>query len=889
MMYRNVIGVGSVISRFEVVEKLGEGGMGVVWKAADKLLDRCIALKVLPADKVADADRRLRFVQEAKAASALNHPNIVTIYDIAQEDGIDFIVMEYVRGSALDRLIPRNGLRTADTLKYAVQIADALAKAHAAGLVHRDLKPANIMVNEEGTVKVLDFGLAKLTEAASQPQDDTTKTMRAETVEGTIAGTVFYMSPEQAEGKKVDARSDIFAFGAVLYEMVTGKRAFESDTKLSTLAAILREDPPVASAISQGVPLDLEKIIIRCLRKDPARRFQHADDLRVALAELQGEKDSGLVRVQPGLQRFGPNRWMAGLGLILATGVLAAWWLFSYFRRVDSVYGPVRPLTTYLGIESEPALSPDGKQVAFAWDGDRKNNFNIYVRLVDGGALLRLTTGAAPDHSPAWSPDGSRLAFVRENAVYLIPALGGVERRLVQFPRGFINYENDSNTRSSISWSLDGRFLAFSGTEDGSPPSIWVASTESGEARRFSTPPRGYLSDSSPAFSPNGHTVAYVRARDTFSRAVVLQEINADGTPQGKEREATAYDRTIQELVWQPDGRGLILAVREGGEHAGLFRLMLNGAIQRLGIDNGIVRWPSLSSTGRRMAYEKRHIDINVYRMAGPGADGGARAYEQCGVTAVIDSTALDREPMLSPDGKRMVFNSDRSGTYEIYVANADGSDQVALTKMGLTALGSPRWSPDGQTVVFDRYEKGHSTIYTINAGGGRPRPVTNEAFRDIRPSFSRDGAWIYFASNRSGRLEIWKVAAAGGGKPQQITHNYGREAFESPDGKLLYYMGEQGLWSMPVAGGEPKLVLPEAGMYRYAVAGHSIYYFPDARSLWVLRTDTGQQFEYVRFPRDVSDYIAGTLFTVSADERTILFAQTDRVESDLMLLENFR
>ncbi|HVI84349.1 MAG TPA: hypothetical protein VNA86_03475, partial [bacterium] len=586
----------------------------------------------------------------------------------------------------------------------------------------------------------------------------------------------------------------------------------------------------------------------------------------------------------PASPRRRARYWAAALAVGLALGAAGGWW-WAARGAAAAIWGPVRPLTTYSGLEYEPALSPDGRQVAFAWDGDRKDNFNIYVRLVDGGAALPLTADAAPGHSPAWSPDGITVAFLREKAVYLIPALGGVERRLVQFPRGSI-YGNANVTRSSISWSPDGKYLVFSGTQDASPASIWVVSTESGESRRFSTPPRGYFSDSSPAFSPKGHTVAYVRARDTFSRAVVLQEINADGTPQGKEREATPYDRTIQELVWQPDGHGLILAVREGGEHAGLFRLMLNGAIQRLGIDNGIVRWPSLSSTGRRMAYEKRHIDINVYRMAGPGADGGARAYEQCGVTAVVDSTALDREPMLSPDGKRMVFNSDRSGTYEIYVANADGSDQVKLTSMGLTALGSPRWSPDGETVVFDRYENGHSTIYTINAGGGRPRPVTNEAFRDIRPSFSRDGAWIYFASNRSGQLEIWKVAAAGGGKPQQITHNYGTEAFESPDGKLLYYMGEHGLWSMPVAGGEPKLVLPEADGARYAVAGRGIYYFPDARSLWVLRTDTGRKFEYTRFPRDVADFGAGTLFTVSADERTILFAQTDRVESDLKLVE---
>ena len=245
---------------------------------------------------------------------------------------------------------------------------------------------------------------------------------------------------------------------------------------------------------------------------------------------------------------------------------------------------------------------------------------------------------------------------------------------------------------------------------------------------------------------------------------------------------------------------------------------------------------------------------------------------------------------MLSPDGRRLLFNSDRTGHYEIHAANTDGSNQVALTDMGPPAMGSPRWSPDGQTVVFDRYENGHSTIYTINAGGGKPRRITGAEFRDIRPSFSHDGKWIYFASNRSGRLEIWKVTPDGG-LPSQLTRNFGTEPFESPDGLLLYYTNDKGIWSMPVAGGDPKPVLPEAGLYKYALAGRNIYYFPreQSQSLWVLRTDTGQFNDKYASPRKVADFGAGTLFTVSADERTILFAQTDRLESDLKLVENFK
>jgi Tol biopolymer transport system component len=342
-------------------------------------------------------------------------------------------------------------------------------------------------------------------------------------------------------------------------------------------------------------------------------------------------------------------------------------------------------------------------------------------------------------------------------------------------------------------------------------------------------------------------------------------------------------------VVWQPDGRGLILSVRQGGNRTGLFRLIPGAPLQPLGFDSSFVRWPSLSRTGNRLAYEKRRLDNNIYRMDGPGPDGGPRPYDQCHAAVVIESTLDDREPGLSPDGLRLVFNSDRSGFYEIHVANADGTNQVALTTMGPAAVGSPRWSADGQTIVFDRYEDGHSRIYTIAAGGGKPYRITYDESPNIRPSFSRDGRWIYFSSNHSGRNEIWKIPA-GGGPAQQLTSNFGNEPFESPDGKLLYYTNPQGLWSLPLSGGDPKLVVPGAESFGYALAGHSIYYgLQNPQRILVLRLDTGRKFEYVRFPKGSIGFDLGTAFTVSADERTILFAQTDRQESDLMLVESFK
>jgi len=280
---------GQTLGHYRLMDKIGSGGMGVVYVAHDTHLERNVAVKVLPSGVVADPERRQRFVQEAKSASALNHPNIIHIYDIDRTDDIDFMAMEFVAGRSLDQVIGRNGLPVGEVLKYAVQIADALAAAHAVGIVHRDLKPANVMVTEKGLVKVLDFGLAKLVETALSPANAATMTARPQTQEGVVMGTSPYVSPEQAEGKTIDARSDIFAFGSVLYEMVTGRRAFQRESTIGTLAAILHQEPkPLAN-----VPPELERVIARCLRKDPERRFQNMADIRVALEELKDESDSG--------------------------------------------------------------------------------------------------------------------------------------------------------------------------------------------------------------------------------------------------------------------------------------------------------------------------------------------------------------------------------------------------------------------------------------------------------------------------------------------------------------------------------------------------------------------------------------------------------------------
>jgi eukaryotic-like serine/threonine-protein kinase len=427
--------IGQTVGHYSILEKLGEGGMGVVYKARDSHLNRSVALKVLPPQKVADPERKRRFVREARSASALNHPNIVTVHDIDQSDGVDFIAMEYVAGKTLDHLIGRKGLKLNDALKYAIQIADALAAADAASIVHRDLKPANIMVTEKGLIKVLDFGLAKLTEPAQSDEFGPTVTMTAHTEEGTIVGTVAYMSPEQAEGKPIDARSDIFSFGAVLYEMVTGRRAFQGDTKLSTLASIMHEEPKPVREVVEDIPELLERLILQCLKKQPARRFQHMDDIKVELETLKEDSESGKLSRQAAAPRRWSKAWMLAAGAVATVLLAAGAWYYLRPKPAPPQRTAVRRLTWDNGLTTDPVLSPDGTRVAYASDSGTGGNLDIWIQQVATGDRLRLTHNEADKYEPAFSPDGNRIAYRSEEdggGIYVVSTLGGEPRRIAR-------------------------------------------------------------------------------------------------------------------------------------------------------------------------------------------------------------------------------------------------------------------------------------------------------------------------------------------------------------------------------------------------------------------------------------------------------------------------
>jgi Tol biopolymer transport system component/serine/threonine protein kinase len=875
--------ISKTIAHYQILEKLGEGGMGVVYKARDTHLDRLVALKVLPPEKVADVERKRRFVQEAKAASALNHPNIITIHDIASENGIDFIVMEYVQGKTLDALVPRKGLRLNETLKLAIQMADALAKAHSAGITHRDLKPTNVMMTEDGLVKVLDFGLAKLTEVP-ESGDEPTRTLEQRTEEGTIVGTVSYMSPEQAEGKKVDARADIFSFGSVLYEMATGQQAFHGDSKMSTLAAILQKEPKPITEIAEGIPRDLERIVHRCLRKDRERRWQTMADLKVALQELKEESDSGKLVAAPMMQRTRRWRliWIIAPLTLLAAAAVAVWFNRSHPEAPEEPLTAV-PLTSYPGYEGHASFSPDGNQVAFEWDGEKQDNRDIYVKLIGGGPPLRLTTHPAEDFSPAWSPDGRSIAFLRwlsleKVAVLLVPALGGPERKLAE--TGW----------SHLAWSPDGNSLAISDrTSSNEPVGLFLISIETGEKRRLTSPPAKWLSDAEPALSPDGRTLAFSRSSGNDIGDLYLLALSDRGGPIGEPKRLTFDNRWTTGPAWSPDGREIIFASGQA-DNQRLWRMAVSGSgkPQRLASVGEGGSEPAVSRQGRRLAYTHALFDENIWRVGASGPQGTASP-----PTSFISSTRIDGWPQFSPDGKKIAFASGRSsasGGYQIWVCDSDGSGAVQLTSIGAES-GFPRWSPDGERIAFDSRAEGQIDIYVISTNGGRPQRLTSDPSTDAVPSWSGDGKWIYFVSNRSGEDQVWKMPS-GGGEAVQVTRRGGAAAFESPDRRSLYYTksdGTSSLWKVPVNGGEETEVLPSVAHRSFAVGGEGIYFvsktqFSTDYFIQFLSLATGKIKPVATIGKQ------GTSgFTVSPDGQWFLYSQYDFLGSDLMLVENFR
>jgi eukaryotic-like serine/threonine-protein kinase len=892
--------IGKTLDHYRIESKLGEGGMGVVYKARDTHLARPVAIKVLPADKVADPDRKQRFAHEAKAASALNHPNIVTIYDIRSQDGTDLIVMEYIEGQTIAELIPPKGMRPAPALKYAVQIADALAQAHRAGILHRDLKPSNVMVTEEGRIKILDFGLAKLLEPADVSPDISTFPPGPLSEEGAVLGTAAYMSPEQAEGRKLDGRSDIFSFGSVLYEMVSGRKPFAGDSRLAMLTKILNEDPKPPSQLGTSIPPELEKIILRCLRKDPARRYQTMADLKVALEDIEKESSLG-NQVQP-VPLWRRWAWAGLLPALLVAGFLAwrAW-------RAPESTEPLRavPLTTLPGLARYPSLSPDGNHVAFTWSGAKQDNPDIYVQQIGAGQPYRLTTDPSNDYNPVWSPDGRSIAFLRgqlqgKSELRLIAPLGGPERKVTEIRAGEFGV-----WPPYLAWSPDSNGLVVTDSlGEGKPTALFVVSLETGDKKQLTHPQPLDPGDTHPAVSPDGSWLVFRRnASGPFTGELYRLPLGRGLTAAGEPRRLTQPALDARHATWMPDSKEIVFSAKQS-----LWRLLVGGEkpgesqparLPFVGED-GIMPAVSRPQPGRppRLVYVRSFADANIWRVqtSAPGAPVSSPP------VVSFSSTRLDYHPQLSPDGRRVAFGSWRSGEPEIWVSDSDGSNAVRLT-FGAAGSGFPHWSPDGERIVYASNMEEQWEDYVIPAAGGKPRNVTSHPAMDAWPSFSRDGKWIYFTSNRTGEYQIWKIPASGG-DAVRLTYNGGILPEESPDGAYLYYVQTVNppspLWRVSASGGVPVKVLEGVVVANFVVLEGGIYYIdrPSGQGgVPFIDPPSGEtRLQYFDFATRRSTTVArnlGNVFigplTASPDGRTILYVRVDSSVDDLMLVENFR
>jgi len=880
--------VGRTVAHYQIESKVGEGGMGAVYKARDTRLDRPVAIKVLSHDKVADPGRRQRFVLEAKAASALNHPNIVTIHDISADADVDFMVMEFIDGQTLDSLIPRGGMDTARVLKLAIPMADALARAHQAGIVHRDLKPSNVMVTGTGLVKILDFGVAKLIEPAPASPEAATRTAPQQLTEvGAIVGTAAYMSPEQVEGHQLDARSDVFSFGAVLYEMATGQRAFTGDSSLAIAARVLADEPPPPRRLVGSISPDLEAIILRCLQKNPGRRHQTMADLRAALEEAERTAIPGVSLRLPSWRWA----WAAVIPVLAAAGLIV--WQAQRAPTVSAVPTPPVALTTFPGMEFQPTISPESTHVAFAWNGPKQDNVDIYVQQIGAGLPLRLTSDPLHDQNPVWSPDGRWIAFLRGRApagralagtveLRLIPPLGGTERKVSE-----VSLRAQPNV-AHLTWCPDNSCLIVTDEQiDRKPYALFVVSLDTGEKRRLTNPPESMVGDLNPAVAPDGRSMVFQRFLSGASAELHWVAVDERMIPVGEPRRLTSPSLNAIHPVWTPEGDDILFSAegrlwrqstRDGGQAT---RLPYAG-------EDGL--WPVVSrlQPGRapRLVYSRSFADRNIWRIDAPTV--GAPSLK---AAVSIASTRTDSYAELSPSARQVAFVSDRSGDFEIWVADLDSSNPVQLTALAVAGTATPRWSPDGQTIVFNSNPEGQQEIYTIPASGGRPRRLTSHPANDTIPSFSRDGRWIYFTSTRGGGNRIWRIPATGG-DAVQITQDAGVVALEAADGLSIFYTQTSGpepsvLWRLSATGGQPVKVVDGVIMRGFVVLEKGIYYLDTFRGETRLQFHDFAARRSSTVARDLGDVRIG--LTASRDGRTILYTRTDSSVDDLMLVENFR
>jgi serine/threonine protein kinase len=807
------------IAQYTIVSKIGEGGMGVVWRARDSKLGRDVAIKVLPAALSENADRLNRFEQEAQAAGALNHPNILSIYHIGTHEGAPYIVSELLEGETLRERMAGGALPQRKAIDYALQIAKGLAAAHDKGIVHRDIKPDNIFITDDGRVKILDFGLAKLTSIDSAASQTEVPTRKVNTDPGTVMGTMGYMSPEQLKGQPADHRSDIFSFGAILYEMLSGKRAFRGDSMAETMSAILREDPPDLSETNKTISPAFERVVRHCLEKNPAERFHSARDLAFAIESLSGSATiSGQTATMPAITAensaaVGLSRWLGNARVawivagILVVSLLATLGLL-YFNPSETTTRAARlsltppPELAFNDAQSDAAvISPDGQKIAFsATSGDGKNM--LYVRALDSSET-KLLPGSENVMEPFWSPDSRSVAFGSNgklkrsdlagggNAQVLCDAarlVGGTWNKdgIIVFAPDYraalmqvsaqggepkpVAMRFDDQTAESHRYPdflPDGRHFLF--RRD--PKGIWAGSLDSPETRQV-------LVEVTPFVYAQPGWLVFVRNDALVAQAFDAAKIAFSGEPipiiTGQKNAGTlrfsVSDNGV--LIWQGQWERdyqLVWFDRDGKETGTV------DAPMKVNIGEDL----SISPDGKRLAV-KRNQNLWVVEL-------------EKGTALRITST-FSQMPVWSPDGSRIAYSEGTSGL-TVRAANGSGDAEGLLPGANFPSA----WSPDGRFIIFVRRGvKTRMDIYALPLFGDRKEYlILNSPFNEQTPAFSPDGRWLAYTSDETGNYEIYVQSFSADGKlgadKQRVSTIGGTYPVWRRDGSELFFVAPDG------------------------------------------------------------------------------------------------
>jgi Tol biopolymer transport system component len=793
----------AVIGHYRVLRKIGSGGMGTVYEAEDIRLRRSVALKFLPEEFAEDAQWVQRFRTEARAASALNHAHICTIYEVDEVEGRLFIAMELLEGQTLKEMIAGKPLPVKTILDLGVQIAAGIGAAHSKGIVHRDIKPANIFVTRQRQVKLLDFGIAKLIRPDADP-DETVSDLAHRTRTGMVLGTVGYMSPEQVRGEAIDHRSDIFSFGAILYEMLTGRRAFDKPTAPETMSAILNEEPPDLSQTAPGAPPGLQRVVQRCLEKNPAQRFQSAADLAFALQALT---DSG-ASTAVGAVREPRSRWVwvTAAGALAAVGLAAAVWYLHRPLAAPRVPAGITldgssltQVTASSGADRDPSLSPDGSLLAYS--SDQSGSFEIYVKsLAPGGKAMQLTADGGQNFQPAWSPDGKFIAYYsqKRGGIWLIPALGGTARLLADFG-------------SRPAWSPDGTKIAFQSAEvsglgqtawEYTPLSstLWIVAAQGGapvQLTRLGNPPGGH---SDPVWSPDGKRIVFNAAGEKDSG---IWSVSASGGELQSLLPLDGFD-----LVYAPNGQALYFVLIKGRSWH-LMRVALSTAGSVVGapetiVDTGkkLYRHLRFSADGKFAAFSEVSLADNLQSVRVSPATA-----EPIGVPEPLthDTTGRKLIPEFSPDGKEIAYEVFQYGFgNSTWLADTDGKNARQLDTTPIVAL--PGWLPDSRHVTYMILQSGGLIFESLDVDSGKKARLRDLDPNMRQPRLSPDGKYLAYQIWQDGVSNVWTEPFEGG-PAKQLTFDKEGIGFPewAPDGKSI-------IAEMQRSGGTHIVLIPSNG-----------------------------------------------------------------------------